>query len=344
MMRFKAFPPVALLLAGAMAAPAADESAPVPLSQTPAAVQTAIAARIGDGTLGEIDRSDEGGETTFDVSFTSKAGDEGGFSVAADGKLTSTEVTFAQTPAAVHRTIQAEAAGWVLDGIDKNLDNAGTTYDVEVTKDGRTQNFTVDDDGTLLSIAVALADTPAAVQKAIQAQAGGGEIESIDKNLDDTEITYDIKAAGNGRTRSFTVADDGTLVSEEVALAETPAPAQAAIARQIAGGAVKSIDESMDPDGNTFDVDAVAKDGSAISFTVGAGGSLLAEEVTLNQIPPAARKTIQDQIGAGKIIEIDRSLVEKTGKVLPYEVQGRKGGKPFNFSVGPKGRFLGMDE
>jgi hypothetical protein len=36
--------------------------------------------------------------------------------------------------------------------------------------------------------------------------------------------------------------------------------------------------------------------------------------------------------------------VEKKAGVLPYEVTGRKDGKPFNFSVGPRGRFLGMDD
>jgi hypothetical protein len=30
--------------------------------------------------------------------------------------------------------------------------------------------------------------------------------------------------------------------------------------------------------------------------------------------------------------------------VFPFEVEGRKDGKPFDFSVGPKGRFLGMDD
>jgi uncharacterized membrane protein YkoI len=343
MMRLRALLPLPLLLA--ISVRGADESASVALAQTPPAVQATIAAQIGSGTLGEIDRSVEEGQPVFDVSFTSKSGDEGGFSVAADGALTSTEVTLAETPAAVHRTIQAQAGGWVLDGIDKETDDTGTTYDIEVTKDGRTQSFTVDDDGTLLSVAVELQETPAAVQKAIQAQAAGGEIDSIDRNLDDdTEITYDVEAVGNGRTRSFTVADDGALISQEVALAQTPAPAQATINAQIAGGILKSIDENMDPDGVTFDVDAVLKNGAKKSFTVGPGGALRSEEVPFNQIPPAARQTIQLEIGAGKIIRIDKSFGGRMDKFLPYEVEGRKGGKPFNFSVGPKGRFLGMDE
>jgi hypothetical protein len=107
---------------------------------------------------------------------------------------------------------------------------------------------------------------------------------------------------------------------------------------------VKSIDENFDDDGPSYDVEAETKDGVTNSFTVGAGGELRSVEVTLDQIPPAPRKTIQDQIGAGKIIRIDKSLIEKRGKVFPYQVEGRKDGKPVDFSVGPKGRFLGLDD
>jgi hypothetical protein len=71
---------------------------------------------------------------------------------------------------------------------------------------------------------------------------------------------------------------------------------------------------------------------------------MLSVEVTLDQIAGKARQTIQNQIGAGKILRIDQSLVEKTKGVLPYDVEARKNGQPFDFSVGPKGRFLGMDD
>jgi len=55
------------------------------------------------------------------------------------------------------------------------------------------------------------------------------------------------------------------------------------------------------------------------------------------------RKTIKEQIGDGTRLRIDRSFAEAKG-VMPYEVQGRKNGKPFDFSIGPRGRFLGMDD
>jgi uncharacterized membrane protein YkoI len=341
-MRCKRLLSVSLLLLAATLSGVAD-GLPVPLSQTPPAVEKTIAAQIGSGKLGEIDRSEEREGTTFDVDFTTSAGEAREFCVAADGTLLSTGVTLAETPAAVQKTIQTEAAGSALESIDRNIEESGDTYDVDTTKNGRTQSFTVDDDGTLLSLGVTLEETPAAVQKAVQAQAAGGPVRSIDKNVDDTEITYDVETASAGVAKDFTLDEDGAMVSAEVALAGTPPPVQAAIAKQTAGGTVKSIDANFDPDGTTYDVEAVMKDGAMNSFTVGAGGELRSVEVSLAQVPPAPRKTIQDQIGTGKIIWIDRSLVPRKGK-FPYEVEGCKGGKPFDFSVGPKGKFLGLDE
>jgi len=336
---------ISLCLAGAIARLAAEEESLVPLSQTPPAVQKTLAAQIGGGTLGEISRSVEGGEASYDVAFTTGTEDEQSFSVDADGKLLSKEVSWTAIPAAVRKTIQIQAAGWGLEGIDRNIEAGGTTYDVEVSKGDETRNLTVDDDGTLLSVTVPLVATPAPVQKAIQAEAAGAQIDSIDEIMDDTQITYDVQAVKAGAPDNFTTGTDGTLLSAEVTLAETPPVVHATIATAATGGTVKSIDRNYDPAaGDTFDVEAAMPDGSTNSFTVGLDGTLLSREVALDAVPPPARATIQAQIGAGKIIRIDQSLGERRKKVLPYDVQGRKAGKQFNFSVGPKGRFLGVDQ
>jgi hypothetical protein len=55
------------------------------------------------------------------------------------------------------------------------------------------------------------------------------------------------------------------------------------------------------------------------------------------------RQTLTNRIGNGRILQIDRSFLKKK-EVFPYEIEGLKDGKPFDFSVGPKGRFLGMDD
>ncbi len=259
-----------------------DNSQTVALSETPAAVQKTVNARLGDGKPGDIDKSSSDGETVYDVGLTATDGQERDFTVAEDGMLLSTEVTLAETPAAVQKTIQAQAGGWGLESIDKNLDDPEISYDVEVSKNGQEKSFMVDEDGTLLSAEMTMGEAPAAVQKTIQLQMSDGKLKSIDEMFDDDGVTYDVEVtAKGGRERAFTVAPDGRLLSEEVALDKTS---------------------------------------------------------------PAVRKTIKEEIGDGKILRIDKALVEKQRGVLPYEVQGRKNGKPFDFSVGPRGKFLGMTD
>lgn len=273
---------LAFFVATSGAVLAADAAKPVALSDTPPAAQKTITARIGTGTLDEINRSTENGETVFEVDFTTQAGAE--------------------------------------------------------------PDFTVADDGTLLSVGVTLTDTPPAVQKTVLANLRGWDIEGINKNMADTEISFDITASKAGRERSYNVAADGVLSSAEVELTETPPAVQAAIKAQVGDGSVQSIEEELDPDGNSFEVEAVAKDGGKKSFSLAPDGRMLSQEVTLGQVPPPARKTIREKIGDGKILRIDKSLFEKEAGVLPYAVEGRKDGRPFDFSVGPRGRFLGMDE
>lgn len=318
-----------------------DDSTPVALAQIPPSVQKVISTQIGGGTLEDIYQSHEEGQAVYDVDFDSKAGIEGGFTVRADGAIVSVEVGLDDTPAPVRKTILAQAAGWQVDSIDKNLDPGDTTYDIEVSKGAATQDFTVDDDGSLLSISLPLNQTPDTVASAIQAQADSAHIDSIYKNLDDTDLTYDVEVDANGVSRNFTIGADGSLLDAEIALSETPPAVHTTIAEQAQGAAVKSIDENFDPDdGNTFDVVTAA----GKSFTVGADGTLQSVEVTLQNVSPKARKTIQSQIGDGKVIRIDQSLSETDKGVLPYEVEARKAGKLFDFSVGPKGRFLGSDD
>lgn len=260
---------------------AADDSKTVALSETPDAVQKTIATQIGNGQLGDIDRSTENGETVFEVDYTAKSGTE--------------------------------------------------------------DDFTVAEDGTVLSLGVGLAETPAVVQKTIQAQLAGWQISGINKNVAETEVSYDVTLAKDGREKSFNVAGDGTLSTRSVELSETPAAAQAQIKAQLGDSKLKSIDEDFDPEGNSFDVEAEAKGGGRVTFSVAPDGRLLSEGVGFNQVPPAARKNILEKMGDGKILEIDKAFAETREGVRGYEVQGRKAGREFDFSVGPRGRFLGMD-
>ncbi len=254
-------------------------------------------------------------------------------------------VALSDAPVAVQKTIAAQISDGKVGDINRTTQDGETVFEVDFTaKSGEDHDFTVADDGTLLSVGVALSDTPAAVKKTIQSQLPGWEITGINKNAADTEVSYDVEVSKNGREKSFNVDANGVLSSTEIALEDTPAPVRAAIKAQLADGSLQSIDENFDPDGNSFDVEAAGKDGSRKTFSIAPDGRLLSEGVVLDQVPPGARKTIQEQIGDGKILEIDGVVSEKRGNVVRYEVQGRKAGRAFDFSVGPRGRFIGMDD
>ena len=270
------------LFATGCAAFGADDATPVSFMATPIPVQQVIRTQVANGTLGEIDRSHDGWDTTYDVSFTARNGQEQGFTVSQDGMILSVEVPLASTPPAVQQTIKSQATGWTLEGIDKNLDEMPASYDVEVFK--------------------------------------------------------------GGQDRSFTISESGALLSAEVNLAQTPVIVQSAIEAQLSNGRLGTIDENFDSDGINYDVEVIAKFGKRISFTVGPDGAVLSQEVALEEVPPAALRAIQTQTGMGTIVRVDKSFEDKDDSGLPYEVEARKDGKEFNFSVGPGGDFLGMDD
>ncbi len=262
---------------------AADKAKPIALTEIQPAVQKLIGARIGDGTLSDIERTDEKDEPAFVISF--------------------------------------------------------------ITKTGKNHDFTVSEDGTLLSLGMPLAELPVAVQKTIRAQANGGEVTGIDKNVADTQVSFDVEVAKDGREKYFTVANDGVLSSMEVELAETPPAVQATIKTYLADGQLQSIDENFDPAEKSFDIEAVALNGIHKSFSVAADGRLLSEQVALQKTPAVVRQTIQEKIGMGKLLRIDKTFTEtKAGSTrVLFEVQCRMNGRPIYFSVGQHGRFLGLD-
>jgi uncharacterized membrane protein YkoI len=254
-------------------------------------------------------------------------------------------VKLSDAPAAVQRIVQAQVADGTMGDITKDADDEETVFDVDLTaKDGSDRDFSVAQDGTLLSTEVNLNETPDDAQKAIQSELAGGTLDSIDKNLADFNLSFDVEGTGkDGKDKNFTVADDGTILSREITLSEAPEAVQKTINEKLEGGKVTSINENFDDDGTNFDVSVTASDDLKKSFNVLADGTFASERVPLVDVPPRARATIKDHIGDGTVLRVDKSFVKERG-VDPYDVEGRKDGKPFDFSVGPRGKFLGMDQ
>jgi len=312
------------------------------LPDVPPEVQKTIKAHSNGRTIGNIERTTDDGEVSYDVETTSKDGSEWDLTVAENGTLLSIDKALAELPAAIQTAINRQVGKGTLVGVAKQFDDGKMTYLAGIAfPDNTERDFTFAEDGTLASQEVNLRELPPAVQTAITTQVGKGKLEGIDKAFDDGTITYEATMTNPaGQDRAFTVAEDGTMVSQEVSLTELPPAVQGAVTAELGKNKLEGIDKTFDNGATTYEVTKTNPAGQDRDFTISEQGSLVTREVSLADTPPAVQNTITQTISDGKVLRIDRTF--DTKRKL-FEIEGQKDGKDFDFTVGPKGKFLGMD-
>ena len=188
-----------------------------------------------------------------------------------------------------------------------------------------------------------MSELPLPVQKAIQTQLGKDTLDAIEKTFDLDGIAYEVEiTTKDGRESSFSVSESGVLLEVELDLSGAPAEVQKTVSAQIGNGTLSSLTKMIDEGAVTYEAEFI-KDGKDGAITIANDGKLLRVQILLEEASPEAQKTIKEKVGNGRIVSVYKSFV-KRDKVLPYEVESVKDGKAFDFSVGPKGRFLGMNE
>ena len=201
------------------------------------------------------------------------------------------------------------------------------------------RELTVDQDGTVLTEEISLEEAPPEVQKTVRAQVAQGKLQSIEKNLEHADLSYDVEMTNKeGGHRSFSVAPDGKLTSVQISLQEVPAPVRKTIQAHIGNGKLGDIYKLIEGNEISFDAE-VDRNGKIREVVVAPDGKLESIEVGLADVTAEAQRTIKERIGSGKLVRIDKTFDGNQ----PYEVEAIKEGKPFNFRVGPKGRLLGKD-
>jgi hypothetical protein len=193
---------------------------------------------------------------------------------------------------------------------------------------------------------VKLEQVPAVAQKTIIAESekAKGHLEKIERVIEDDELRYDVELATGKRTRSFSVAPDGKLLSWQVFMNEIAVPARQAIRAQVraANGKLEEIDRVEDEDGVTFDV-TMTKDGREVSFTVSKAGKLLSLEMALAETPDSVQKTIRAQTTGGEIKNIEKEIDDEDGEIT-YDIEAAKAGKKFSFTVDANGKLQEPDK
>lgn len=243
------------------------------LESLPAAVQRTIKNQLHGGKLARVEEALDQGETVYNVEVK-KSGRDRSFVVREDGALARVQVYLEELPVALRAAIQQVLGNGALVQIDKFPDEDETTYDIEMTKGDRDRAFTMNEDGTLLTMEVFLEETPAPVQKAIRARVGTGRLGDITKAYEEGEITYEVTMTRHRHPLPFSVNPDGRLVSASVLLEETPAAVQKAIHTKVGDGYIEEIVMFTDEGKTTYEVRFTKGDATDL-FEVSKDGKLL---------------------------------------------------------------------
>ncbi|MDQ6632289.1 MAG: PepSY-like domain-containing protein [Verrucomicrobiota bacterium] len=122
----------------------------IALGDVPIAIQETIKQNLAGGKLEQIDKTSEDGEIYYDVEISH--GSKGiSLSIFAEGTLVSKEeeLTLAEMPAAVQKSIQEKAFGKKITSLRRTTENEQTFYQIEVTKSGKDETLQLSADGNI---------------------------------------------------------------------------------------------------------------------------------------------------------------------------------------------------
>lgn len=261
------------------------------------------------------------------------------------GQVDAVEVPLDKVPPAVWKAVQGCTGGTSPLKVER-LEQDGEVLFHATFKSitGGEQNALVAQDGTMLGLEVPLTDVPAPARKTIETQVGGGKITAIDKQSEADGSSFDVAFVNTaGDERTLSVDQDGTLLSRQIALAEAPDEVRRAVNARIKGGKLHGIEQVYGEDEVVYDVDFTTKKGREVSCTFAASGREVSVDMAVEDLPAPVRSTVADKVGGGKVMRVSKIV---NAKHLPvrYEVQSVVNGKALDFSVGPKGKFMGVDE
>jgi hypothetical protein len=185
------------------------------------------------------------------------------------------EIKFADCPAAVRKTLQAEAKNAKIDTVNKETtEDNETVYWARVAIGGKAYEVGALEDGTLSEISLAVDDEeipldqcPAVVQATFRTEAYGEKVDAVARDIKYGLTVYQTAVDHKGKTYEIVVAEDGTLVEkvlviedEEVKLADCPAAVRTALHEHAKGGEIGDITRSTGIGQHTFEAEVKMKD------------------------------------------------------------------------------------
>jgi len=125
---------------------------------------------------------------------------------------------------------------------------------------------------------------------------------------------------------------------KEVALDQVPAPVRATILKEAGTNTIDEIEKETENGVTMYEAEWKV-DGKEVEIKVTPDGKIVAreKEVTIDQVPDAARKTILKEAAGNKIEEIEE---ETKNGVTTYEAEWHEGDKEIEIKVAADGKLL----
>jgi hypothetical protein len=191
-------------------------------------------------------------------------------------------VTLAEIPAAAQKTMLSKTTAvddkFKLGQIQEVTEDGETRYDTELIKARMKRAFSVAPDGTVVSWQMFVRELPIPVRNAIKEQIRDNKdkLGEIDRVTDEGMTAFDVQASKGEREFSFSVSEEGRMLTLDVTLAETPEPVQKEILAKAAGSIIKSIARNTEDEDGYVAYDVEVQQGAVESyFSVSPDGKLL---------------------------------------------------------------------
>lgn len=131
------------------------------------------------------------------------------------------KIQLAEAPAAVQKTLKREAGGADIKKVTREIEDGKATFEAEVKIEGVEYLIRVAADGTLLEkeiededdeMPVKFVDLPASVQKALQREAPGAKLDTVEKLWREGRTLYEVDVAIDGKNYEIVVTAKGLLL------------------------------------------------------------------------------------------------------------------------------------
>jgi hypothetical protein len=128
------------------------------------------------------------------------------------------KLTKDQLPAAVQKTVDEQSKGATVRGFSMEKENGKTSYEAELTVNGKTRDISMDSTGAITEVEdqVDLSSLPDEVQAGLKKKAGTGKIlkvESLTKK--DKLVAYEAVVETAGKKHEVQVGPDGKPLTHE---------------------------------------------------------------------------------------------------------------------------------